>query len=208
MKKKDLIPSRLAKRGSTDQNVINSILDEALFCTVSYVSNGLPFSIPTSYVRKDNRLYIHGSIGSSFLSEIEKGIPVCVSVMLVDDLVVAKSAFNHSVNYRSVIVFSEAQKHDNYEEKYHFFKELTEKIVPKSWEYLRPMTESEVNKTMLLSFDLSKSSSKIRCGQAVDEPEDEGLSIWSGLIPLSKQRLEPISNSTSKDIPLPDHLKY
>jgi nitroimidazol reductase NimA-like FMN-containing flavoprotein (pyridoxamine 5'-phosphate oxidase superfamily) len=121
---------------------------------------------------------------------------------------VAKSAFNHSVNYRSVIVFSEAQKHDNYEEKYHFFKELTEKIVPKSWEYLRPMTESEVNKTMLLSFDLSKSSSKIRSGQAVDEPEDEGLSIWSGLIPLSKQRLEPISNSTSKDIPVPNHLKY
>lgn len=201
-------PSRYAnQRMSYDESVVYSILDEALFCTISYAHEGQPFAIPTAFVRKGNKLYIHGSVGSHFLREIEKGIPVCISVMLTDALVVAKSAFNHSVNYRSVVIFSEAKKIDDFEEKSLFFKELTNKIVPDSWEYLRPMTAKEVNKTALLVFEIAEASAKVRESMPIDEEEDQHLPIWSGLIPLSKARLSPIPDELSQDIPLPAHLK-
>ncbi|MFN3848668.1 MAG: pyridoxamine 5'-phosphate oxidase family protein [Spirosomataceae bacterium] len=201
-------PSRSAKRASYDTEVVYSILDEALFCTISYSVDNQPFSIPTAFVRKEDKIYIHGSVGSHFLREIEKGIPVCISVMLVDDLVVAKSAFHHSVNYRSVVIFTNAQRIDNFDAKWHFFKELTEKIVPNSWDYLRPMKPNEVNKTMLLSFDISEASAKIRQGMPIDEEEDQNLPIWSGLIPIPPKRLKPIADDFSKEIPLPAHLQY
>ena len=105
-----LIPSRLAKRANSDSETIHSILDEALFCTVSYALEDKPFSIPTAFVRHENRIYIHGSVGSHFIREIERGIPVCIAVTLADSLVVARSAFHHSVNYRSVIIFAKAEK--------------------------------------------------------------------------------------------------
>lgn len=199
-------PSRSAKRASYDHATVYSILDEALFCTISYSVDNQPFSIPTAFVRKEDKLYIHGSVGSHFLREIEKGIPVCISVMLTDALVVAKSAFHHSVNYRSVIIFSTAQRIDDYNAKWDFFKELTEKIVPDSWDYLRPMKPSEVNKTMLLCFEISEASAKLRTGMPIDEEEDQNLPIWSGLIPIPSNRLTPISDESSKDIPLPKHL--
>ena len=200
-------PSRSAKRASYDDAAIYSILDEALFCTISYSVDNQPFSIPTAFVRKENKLYIHGSVGSHFLREIEKGIPVCISVMLTDDLVVAKSAFHHSVNYRSVIIFSNATRIDDYDTKWDFFKELTEKIVPNSWDYLRPMKANEVNKTMLLVFDISEASAKIRQGMPIDDEEDQALPIWSGLIPIPSNRLTPIADESSQNIPLPEHLK-
>ena len=192
---------------SYDEAVVFPILDEALFCTVSYSIDNQPFSIPTAFVRKENKLYIHGSVGSHFLRGIESGIPVCISVMLIDDLVVAKSAFNHSVNYRSVVIFSNAVKIDDFESKANFFKELTEKIVPNSWEYLRPMKSKEVDKTMLLVFEISEASAKVRQGMPIDEEEDEALPIWSGLIPIPSKRLAPIADELSINIPLPEHLK-
>jgi uncharacterized protein len=200
-------PSRYAKqRMHYDEATIHAILDEALFCTVSYAVDNVPFSIPTAFVRKGHTLYIHGSVGSHFLREIEKGIPVCISVMLTDALVVAKSAFHHSVNYRSVIIFSKAEKIEDYEQKALFFKELTDKIVPGSWDYLRPMQPREVQKTMLLAFDIHESSAKMRTGMPIDDEEDQALPIWSGLVPLSNARLTPIPDDLSRDIPLPDHL--
>jgi len=202
-------PSRYAnKRMHYDEATVHSILDEALFCTVSYSVDNQPFSIPTGFVRKEDKLYIHGSVGSHFLREIEKGIPVCLSVMLTDALVVAKSAFNHSVNYRSVTVFSNAERIDDYDRKALFFKELTEKMVPGSWGYLRPMTPSEVKKTMLLSFDLKEVSAKVRSGMPMDDEEDQALPIWSGLIPIPSKRLTPMPDELSRAIPLPSHLSY
>lgn len=201
-----ITPSRSAKRASYDEATVYSILDEALFCTISYSVDNQPFSIPTAFVRKEDKLYIHGSVGSHFLREIEKGIPVCISVMLVDDLVVAKSAFHHSVNYRSVVIFTNAERIDEFDAKWHFFKELTEKIVPNSWDYLRPMRANEVNKTMLLRFDISEASAKLRTGMPNDDEEDQSLPIWSGLIPVPPKRLTPIADDFSKDIPLPKHL--
>jgi nitroimidazol reductase NimA-like FMN-containing flavoprotein (pyridoxamine 5'-phosphate oxidase superfamily) len=201
-----LTPSRAAKRAHYQPEEIYPILDEALFCTISYSVNNQPFSIPTSFVRHADKIYIHGSVGSHFIREIEKGIPVCITVMLVDDLVVAKSAFSHSVNYRSVVIFAEAEKIEDYETKYEAFKWLTEKIVPNSWDYLRPMTEKEVRKTTALAFSLDKASAKIRTGMPNDELEDKELPIWSGLIPLPGGRLTPVPDESSKEIPLPPHL--
>jgi uncharacterized protein len=178
-----------------------------LFCTISYSVDNQPFSIPTAFVRKENKLYIHGSVGSHFLREIEPGNPVCISVMLTDALVVAKSAFSHSVNYRSVIIFTNAERIDDFDAKVSFFKELTEKIVPNSWDYLRPMKTNEVNKTMLLVFDISEASARVRTGMPNDEEEDKSLPIWSGIIPISSKRLAPIADELSVTIPLPEHLK-
>ena len=198
--------SRNAKKTQYDEALIYSILDEALFCTICYSVDNQPFSIPTAFVRKENKLYIHGSVGSHFLREIESGIPVCISVMLTDALVVAKSAFSHSVNYRSVIIFTNAARIDDFEAKASFFKELTEKIVPNSWEYLRPMKTNEVNKTMLLVFEISEASARIRTGMPNDEDEDKNLPIWSGIIPIPSNRLAPIADESSVNIPLPEHL--
>lgn len=203
----NLLPSRLAKRAHLDKKNINSILDEALYCTISYVSNGKPYSIPTGFVRYEDKIYIHGSVGSHFILEIEKGIPVCISVTLIDDLVVAKSAFHHSMNYRSVIIFAEAEKIEDHYLKTEAFRWLTNKMVPDSWDYLRPIKDSEVKKTIALAFSLDKASSKIRSGMPGDDKEDESLPIWSGLIPLAKGRNSPLADSFSSNIPLPDHLK-
>lgn len=206
MTKSHLLPSRAAKKATLDPSVIYSILDEALFCTISYSIDNMPFSIPTAFVREGNQIIIHGSVGSHFLRGIESGIPVCISVTLVDDLVVAKSAFSHSVNYRSVIIFSNAVKIESMEEKSENFRKLTEKIVPGSWEYLRPMTQNEVKKTMGLSFCIDEASAKIRTGMPMDEPEDLELPIWSGLIPIAPKRGVPVADDTSLNIPLPPHL--
>lgn len=202
-----LVPSRLAKRAQYDKETICSILDEALYCTISYVADDKPFSIPTAFVRYDNKLYIHGSVGSHFIWELEKGKPVCISVTLIDALVVAKSAFHHSVNYRSVVLFAQAEKIDDPDKKAEAFKWLTNKMVPGSWDYLRPIKENEVRKTTILAFDIEEASAKIRTGLPVDDEEDQALSIWSGLIPLETTRRDPVADELSRNIPLPLHLQ-
>jgi nitroimidazol reductase NimA-like FMN-containing flavoprotein (pyridoxamine 5'-phosphate oxidase superfamily) len=201
-----LIPSRSAKRAHYDKETIYPILDEALFCTISYVFENKPFSIPTAFVRRENKLYIHGSVGSHFIWELEKGIPVCISVTLIDALVVAKSAFSHSVNYRSVVLFSQGQKVEDPTIKWNALEWITNKIVPNSWDYLRPMKENEVRKTTVLSFDIDEASAKTRTGMPNDEEEDKPLPIWSGIIPIEITRRDPVPDELSRDIPLPKHL--
>jgi len=201
-----LIPSRSAKRAHYDKETIYSILDEALFCTISYVFENKPFSIPTAFVRSENKLYIHGSVGSHFIWELEKGGPVCISVMLVDALVVAKSAFSHSVNYRSVVLFSKGEKIEDPTMKWNVLEWLTNKIVPNSWDYLRPMKESEVRKTTVLAFDIDEASAKARNGMPNDDEEDKPLPIWSGIIPIETTRRDPVPDELSRELPLPKHL--
>lgn len=206
MKKHSLLPSRAAKRAHLDAEAIYPILDEALFCTISFTLDDKPFSIPTSFVRYEDHLYIHGSVGSHFIREIEKGIPVCIVVMLVDALVIAKSAFSHSVNYRSVVLFGNAEKIEDPAEKLRSFEWLTNKVVPDSWDYLRPATAKEVQKTTALSFKIDQASAKIRTGMPNDEEEDQGLPIWSGIIPLEMKRLSPVPDPGSINLGLPPHL--
>ncbi|HEY0670313.1 MAG TPA: pyridoxamine 5'-phosphate oxidase family protein [Sphingobacteriaceae bacterium] len=201
-----LIPSRAAKRAHYDTDTINSILDEALFCTLSYSLENKPYSIPTSFVRYENKIYIHGSVGSHFIRELLKGIPVCITVMLADALVVAKSALSHSVNYRSVVVFATAKNIEDPQEKLDSFEWLVEKIVPGSWNYLRPVSDSEIRRTAVLAFDLSEASAKIREGMPNDDVEDKVLPIWSGIIPIKTLKFQPVADESSKQIPLPEHL--
>ncbi len=202
-----LIPSRLAKRAHLDTDTIYPILDEALFCTVSYAVDNMPCSIPTSFVRYQNKIYIHGSVGSHFIRELEKGNSVCITVMLADALVVAKSAFNHSVNYRSVVLFAKAEKIELVHDKLESFEWLVDKMVPGSWNYLRPVSDSEIRRTAVLAFDLTEASAKVRQGMPGDEEEDRSLPIWSGLIPLQTSRLTPVADESSQQIPMPEHLE-
>ena len=201
-----LIPSRLAKRMDTSKETVNSILDEALYCTISYVTEGRPFAIPTAFVRHEDKIYIHGSVGSHFIREIEKGIPVCISVTLMDALVVARSAFHHSINYRSVILFASAEKVEDIEMKRMAFEWLTNKMVPGSWEYLREMKDNEVNKTTALAFSLDQAAAKLRTGMPKDDEEDLELPVWSGIIPLKTKRCSPVADGHSGNIALPAHL--
>jgi uncharacterized protein len=202
-----LVPSRLAKRAHYDAATIYSILDEALYCTVSYAVDNKPFSIPTAFARYENKIYIHGSVGSHFIREIEKGLPVCITVTLIDALVVAKSAFHHSVNYRSVVLFAMPEKIVDPEQKTAAFEWLTNKMVPGSWNYLRPVKNNEVQKTTVLAFSLEEASAKIRNAGPVDDEEDLALPIWSGLIPIETTRRDPLPAEDSRDMELPGHLQ-
>ncbi|QKZ14967.1 pyridoxamine 5'-phosphate oxidase family protein [Spirosoma sp. KUDC1026] len=200
-------PSRAAKRVHYDEAIIHPILDEALFCTVSTVIDGQPFALPTAHARKADKLYIHGSVGSHFIRAIENGAPVCVSVMLTDGLVLAKSAFNHSVNYRSVIIFAQAEKVTNEAEKMEALALITDHLIPGRWADLRPTTDSEMRKTTVLAFPLTEASAKVRTGGPNDDPEDRDLPTWAGVLPLKTVSLTPEPASYCPDIPLPDYLQ-
>jgi len=199
-----ITPSRLAKRAHYDAEIIHSILDEALFCTVSYVVDGQPMAIPTAFARKENELYIHGSVGSHFIRQIEQGGPVCISVMLCDGLVLAKSAFHHSVNYRSVVIFGNARKVADETEKMDALALITDHLVPGRWADLRPTTESELRRTTVLAFSLAEASAKVRTGGPNDDPEDAHLPTWSGVVPMQTVRLAPIPRE--ERVPVPNYL--
>lgn len=200
-------PSRLAKRAHYDAETIHPILDEALFCTVSFVIDGQPMAIPTAFARKENKVYIHGSVGSHFIRAIEHGAPVCITVMLADGLVLAKSAFSHSVNYRSVVIFANAEKITDESERMEALALITDHLIPNRWEDLRATTESEMRKTTVLAFSLAETSAKVRTGGPNDDPEDQQLTTWAGVIPLQTVRLKPIPAEYSTDSPLPDYLR-
>lgn len=201
-------PSRMAsQRAHYSDKVLYDILDEALFCTVSYSDNNEPFSIPQSFVRIDDYLYIHGSVGSHLMRTLSDGRPVCLTVMLADELVVAKSAFHHSVNYRSVVAFAKGELIENEDVKYEAFKALTEKMVPNSWDYLKPMTKKEMAKTTAIRFSLAEASAKIRQGPPGHETDEMDLPIWTGLIPIKPLRQTPVPDEHGKNVPLPEHLK-
>lgn len=200
-------PSRLAKRAHYDAETIHPILDEALFCTVSYAVDGQPMAIPTAFARQGDRLYIHGSVGSHFIREIEKGGPVCISVMLADGLVLAKSAFHHSVNYRSVVIFGNAEKVTDDAERMNVLARITDHLIPGRWDDLRPTTDSEMRKTTVLAFSLAEASAKIRTGGPSDDPEDAHLSTWSGVVPLQTIRLTPVPREGEESALLPDYLR-
>ncbi len=199
-------PSRLAKRATHETDAINAILDDALFCTVSYVLNGQPMAIPTAYARNGDKLYIHGSVGSHFIRSIENGAPVCITVMLADGLVLAKSAFHHSVNYRSVVIFANAEKVTDDTERMEALALITDHLIPGRWADLRPTTDSEMRKTTVLAFSLAEASAKTRTGGPNDDPEDAHQPTWSGVVPLETRRGTPIPREGDELVELPDYL--
>lgn len=201
--------TRLPKRGEYDKDAVYAILDEALFCTVAFVRDQEPFQIPTGFCRLGDKLYIHGSVGSSYLRELgEKKYAVCISATLIDGLVMARSAFHHSVNYRSVVLFSVPEKVTDNAELYKVLEVFTNKMQPGRWDDVRRPTASEWKATLVLSFQIQEASAKVRTGPPVDDEEDYSLDTWAGVVPLKLQRQSPLADPLLKvGISLPGYLK-
>ena len=201
--------TRLPKRGVYDKEVIYSILDEALVCTVAYVNDGQPFQIPTGFCRIGDKLYLHGSVGSFYMRQLaEKKLPVCISVTLLDGLVLARSAFHHSVNYRSVVLFSHAERVTDDKELYQALEVFTNKVQPGRWDEIRQPNSGEWKATMVLSFKIEEVSAKVRTGGPKDDEEDYDLPIWAGVVPLQTRRLDPITDPLLKEgIDIPAYLR-
>jgi nitroimidazol reductase NimA-like FMN-containing flavoprotein (pyridoxamine 5'-phosphate oxidase superfamily) len=200
--------TRLAKRGVYDVDTINSILDEALVCTVAYSNGNQPFQIPTGFCRIGNKLYIHGSVGSFYMREIvTKKLPVCISATLIDGMVLARSAFHHSVNYRSVVMFGEPELVTDKDELYKVMEIFTEKMCPGRWADVRKPNEGEWKATMVISFEIKEASAKVRVGPPKDDEEDYDLNIWAGVQPLQLVRKSVIPDPALKaGVALPSYL--
>jgi nitroimidazol reductase NimA-like FMN-containing flavoprotein (pyridoxamine 5'-phosphate oxidase superfamily) len=201
--------TRLPKRGVYEKDVIYSILDEALVCTVAFVMNGQPFQIPTGFCRIDDYLYLHGSVGSFYMRELaEKKSSTCISITHLDGLVLARSAFHHSVNYRSVIIFSTPEKVEDKNELYHVLEVFTNKMQPGRWDDVRKPNDGEWKATMVLKFKIEEASAKVRTGGPKDDDDDYGLDIWAGVVPLVYERKAAIPDDVLKEgILLPSYLK-
>lgn len=207
MKTERTTVKRIPKRGHYDRETIDAILDEALICHVGFVVKGQPYVIPTGYARVGDELYIHGSAASRMLRELSKGIDVCVTVTLLDGLVLARSAFNHSMNYRSVVVLGKATLVTDATEKYDALKAFTEHFVPGRWDEVRWPTELELKATSVLKLAINEASAKIRTGPPVDDDEDYSMSVWAGVIPLALTPGLPKGDELLTDgIQIPDHV--
>jgi uncharacterized protein len=185
---------RLPKRGSHDREVINQILDEGFICHVGFVVDGQPIVIPTGYARIEDKLIIHGSQASHMLRALEKGIDVCVTVTLIDGLVLARSAFHHSMNYRSVVIFGNASVVEDRQKKIAGLLALSEHIIRGRWKEVRNPNEAELQKTTVLSLPITEASAKIRTGPPLDDEEDYSLPVWAGVIPLRLTSGDPVAD--------------
>jgi uncharacterized protein len=183
---------RLPQRGSYERRAVYDILDKGFVCHVGFVSEGQPFVIPTAYGRAGDELFIHGARASRMLKALREGVEVCVTVTLVDGLVLARSAFHHSVNYRSVVVFGRARVVESDEEKMRALRAFTEHVVPGRWDEVREPTRQELDATLVLALPLAEGSAKVRTGPPVDDEEDYALPVWAGVLPLDIRTGEPI----------------
>jgi len=175
---------REPQRAVYDRDTVNQILDEAFLCHVGFVADGQPYVIPTSYGRDGEVLYIHGSAASRMLRHLDQGVPVCVTVTLLDGLVLARSVFNHSMNYRSVVILGTATIVDDPAEKLAALRAISEQIIPHRWDDSRFPNEKELKVTSVLRLPITEFSAKVRVGPAVDDEEDYSFPTWAGVIPL------------------------
>jgi len=200
---------RLPQRGSFDRATVNAILDEAFICHVGFMVDGQPFVIPTSFARAGEQLFIHGSAASRMLGSLSKGIPVCVTVTLVDGLVLARSAFHHSINYRSVVVFGMAKPVEDEGEKITALRAFTEHIIPGRWADVRKPSEQELRATRVLSLPLTEASAKIRTGPPKDDEEDYALPVWAGELPLQMLAAAPLADAeTPAELHVPEYILH
>jgi nitroimidazol reductase NimA-like FMN-containing flavoprotein (pyridoxamine 5'-phosphate oxidase superfamily) len=185
---------RLPQRARYDKAQVCSILDEGYVCHVGFVAEGQPYVIPTCYARMGDRLYIHGSAVSRMVRVLQQDTDVCITVTLVDGLVLARSAFHHSINYRSVVVLGKARLVTDPSEKLEALRSLTNHIVPGRWEEVRPPNESELDSTSVLAIPLQEVSAKMRSGPPVDADQDYSLPVWAGVVPIRTLPGEPVSD--------------
>ena len=181
-------------RGVYDRETVYRILDEGFLCHVGFSVDGQPFVIPTSYGRDGSNLYIHGSAASRMLRQMKAGVPVCVTATLLDGLVLARSVFNHSMNYRSVVILGKATLVDDPEEKLAALRILSEHIIPGRWDDARQPNERELKATSVLRVPIEEFSAKVRTGPPIDDEEDYSFPTWAGVIPLETTVGMPIND--------------
>lgn len=189
---------RLPKRAAYERETIYKILDEAFVCHVGFAIDEQPFVIPTLYARREDNLIIHGSAASRMMKNLATEIDVCVTVTLIDGLVLARSAFHHSINYRSIVAFGKAKIISDEQEKFDALHLFTEKIVPERWSEIRPPNATELKATTVLSLPLNEASAKIRAGNPVDDEDDYEMNVWAGVLPLRMEKGEPVADDRLK----------
>lgn len=199
---------RLPQRGHYDRSLVHQILDEGLVCHVGFVVEAQPFVIPTAYGRVGDRLYIHGSPASRMLRTLKQTLDLCVTVTLLDGLVLARSAFHHSMNYRSVVIFGQAAVVEEPAEKLEALKAFTDHVVPGRWAEVRPPSPQELAGTLVLSLPLGEASAKVRTGPPKDDEADYALPVWAGELPLRLRPLAPIPDpQLSPEVAVPTHVQ-
>ncbi|MCE9600326.1 MAG: pyridoxamine 5'-phosphate oxidase family protein [Spirochaetia bacterium] len=197
---------RRPKRGHYDRETLYSILDEGMVCHLGFSAHGQTFVVPTAYGRAGDRILVHGSAASRMMTSLAAGIDVCLTVTLLDGLVLARSAFHHSVNYRSAMVFGRALLIDE-SEKFEALRLFMEQVTPGRWDATRPPTEQELKGTTVLALPIEEASAKVRTGPPVDDAEDMGLSVWAGVIPLAVKAGKPIPDGMSS-LAAPSYERY
>jgi len=199
---------RLPKRGAYDRETVFQILDEAFVCHVGFAVDGQPYVIPTNFGRVGDTLYLHGSAASRMLRTLSEGIPVCVTASLIDGLVLARSAFHHSVNYRSVVVLGTARLVEDPQEKTEALRLFTEHILKGRWAEIRWPNEQEMKGTTVLAVPLEEVSAKVRTGGPVDDEEDYALPVWAGVLPIESVPREPLPDARlNPATPVPEYIK-
>jgi uncharacterized protein len=192
-------------RAVYDRETVYRILDEGFLCHIGFVADGQPFVIPTSYGREGADLYIHGSAASRMLRNMKQAVPVCVTVTLLDGLVLARSVFNHSMNYRSVVILGKATLVDDPPEKFAALRALSEHIVPGRWDDSRQPNQHELKQTSVLRVPIKEFSAKVRTGPPIDDEEDYSFPTWAGVIPLQMKAGRPINDqklAPTREVPL------
>jgi uncharacterized protein len=198
---------RRPQRGAYDEATIVAILDATFVCHVGFVLDGQPFVIPTSFGRAGRTIYMHGAAASRMLRELSTGLPVCMTVTVFDGLVLARSIFHHSMNYRSVVILGRATPCEG-EEKLRGLKVVSDHIIPGRWEEVRPPNAMELRATSLLKLEISEASAKIRQGPPIDDEEDYALGCWAGVLPFAVAPQEPVSDPRlATGIAVPDYVR-
>lgn len=199
---------RLPERGRYDDETIHAILDQAFLCFIGFAAGGSPVVIPTLYARRGDCLYMHGSAASRMLRDLQKGAPASVTVALVDGLVLARSAFHHSINYRSVVAFGTARLVEDQGEKLHALEAISEHVIPGRWSQVRGPNEQELKATAVIEFRIEEASAKVRHGPPKDDEEDYALPVWAGVVPFRTIRGDPVPDARlAPGIPVPEYLR-
>ncbi len=188
---------RMPPRGAYDRETVEAILDEGLICHVGFVYEGSPFVIPTGYGRDGERLLIHGSSASRMLRALAAGAEACLTVTLVDGLVLARSAFHHSMNYRSVVVLGKGTPIEEPEAKMEALRLISERLVPGRWDDVRLPTQQEMKATAVIAFSITEASAKVRVGPPKDDEEDYALPVWAGVLPLALTAGAPVADEAN-----------
>lgn len=200
--------NRLPKRGDYSRKTIYGILDAAFLCHVGFVVEGQPYVIPTGYGRSGNTLYLHGSAASRMLRTLAGGVDVCVTVTVLDGIVLARSAFHHSMNYRSVVILGKASLVESDEEKTAALHAISENIMRGRWDDVRKPTSQELKATAVLGLPIEEASAKIRTGPPLDDEEDYALPVWSGVLPMALKAGEPLADARLvAGVNVPEYLK-